>query len=138
MKKILAFIALLAICMSFLTGCDNTTTNSLTIKNAASYKIYVNFRGSLIPVDANNGTMELTDIKRGTYTYETTFEYPATATTVKSEGAVSGQVNLNAGTKILIVYSSSESTDRTVYTLSATISSSDDISGGDDGNPIFP
>ena len=82
--------------------------------------------------------MEIKDIEEGTYTYETTFEYPSTATTIKTEGAVSGQVSLKAGTKILLFYSSSESPDRTTYTLNATISSSDDIFGGDDNNPVLP
>ena len=138
MKKILAIIALLAISMSFLTGCDNSAINSLTIKNGASYKVYLNFRGSLISVEPGNGTIEIKDVKEGRYTYETTFEYPSTATTVKTEGAVSGEVDLKAGTKILIFYSSSESSDRTVYTLNATISSSDDISGGGEDNPLLP
>lgn len=138
MKKVLAIIALLVISMSFFTGCDNSTINSLTIKNGASYKIYLNFRGSLIAVEPGNGKMEIKDIKEGTYTYETTFEYPSTATTVKTEGAVSGLVSLKAGTKILLFYSSSESTDRTTYTLNATISSSDDIFGGGDDNPVLP
>jgi len=134
MKKILAITALFAICMSFLSGCSNSVDNSLTFKNGASNKIYINFRGSLIAVDANK-TMELTDVERGTYTYETTFEVPAGTMSANSEGAVSGQVSLVAGTKILVVYSSIFS-DGT-YTLGATISSSDDISGGDD-NPVLP
>lgn len=134
MKQLLAVTALLAICMSFLTGCDNSDLNSLTIKNAASNKIYVNFRGSLIGVLPGE-TMVLKDIDRGTYTYETTFEVPAGTISAKSEGAVDGQVSLNAGSKILIVYSSIFS-DGT-YTLSATISTSDDLLGGDD-NPVVP
>jgi hypothetical protein len=134
MKQLLAITALLAICMSFLTGCDNSDLNSLTIKNAASNKIYINFRGSLIGVLPSE-TMVLKDIDRGTYTYETTFEVPAGTITAKSEGAVDGQVSLNAGSKILIVYSSIFS-DGT-YTLSATISTSDDLLGGDD-NPVVP
>jgi len=134
MKKILAITALFAICMSFLSGCSNSVDNSLTFKNGASNKIYINFRGSLIPVEANK-TMELTDLDRGTYSYETTFDVPAGTTTAKSEGAVSGQVSLEAGTKILVVYSSIFSDGS--YTLSATISTSDDISGGDD-NPVLP
>ncbi|UCH66625.1 MAG: hypothetical protein JSW63_05720 [Ignavibacterium sp.] len=135
MKQILAIIAFLAIGMSFLTGCDNSDLNSLTLKNAASNKIYINFRGSLIGVEPNE-TMVLKDIDRGTYAYETTFEVPAGTTTAKSEGAVSGQVTLDAGTKILIHYSSIF-TDGT-YTLGATISSSDDISSGNDDNPVLP
>ena len=138
MKKLLAIIALVAISMSFFTGCDNSNINSLTIKNDAGYKVSLNFRGSEIDVPANNGKMEITDIKRGTYTYETTFEYPQSATTVKTQGAVSGEVTLNAGTKILLVFSSSISADNSTYTLNATISSSDDISGGGDDNPVLP
>ena len=120
--------------MSFLTGCSTTEENGLTIKNGASNKIYINFRGSLISIDASS-TMEIKDIPKGTYTYETTFEIPAGTMTTRTEGAVSGQVTLNAGTKILIVYSSTFS-DGT-YILGATISSSDDISGGVD-NPVLP
>ena len=135
MKKILAIITLLAICMSFLTGCTNSVANSLTFKNGASNKIYINFRGSLIPVDAQK-TMEIKDITGGTYSYETTFEVPAGTTSTTSDGAVAGDVSLSAGTKILVVYSSIFSDG--VYTLSATISSSDDLSDGNDINPIGP
>lgn len=134
MKKILTIVLLFAIGMSFLTGCSKTVENGLTIKNGASNKIYINFRGSLISIDANS-TMELKGITRGTYTYETTYEIPAGTMSTKTEGAVSGTVTLNAGTKVLILFSSTFS-DGT-YTLSATISSSDDISGGDE-NPVFP
>jgi hypothetical protein len=134
MKKILSLVLLITIGMSFLTGCSTTEENGLTIKNGASNKIYINFRGSLISIDASS-TMEIKDIPKGTYTYETTFEIPAGTMTTRTEGAVSGQVTLNAGTKILIVYSSTFS-DGT-YILGATISSSDDISGGVD-NPVLP
>ena len=134
MKKILTLVLLFAIGMSFLTGCSATKENGLTINNGTSNKIYINFRGSLISIDANS-TMEMRDITRSTYTYETTFEIPAGTMTTKTEGAVSGQVTLKAGTKVLIVQSSTFS-DGT-YTLGATISSSDDISGGDD-NPVLP
>ena len=135
MKKILAIITLLAICMSFLSGCSNSVDNSLTINNKAESDIYVNFRGSLRLVPAGK-ELKITDITRGTYTYETTFKVPLGTTNAKTEGAVSGQVSLKAGTTVLIVYSSISS-DGT-YTLSATISSSDDIFGDGGDNPILP
>jgi len=134
MKKILILVLLFPIVTLILTGCSTTGENGLTIKNGASNKIYINFRGSLISIDASS-SMEIKDITRGTYTYETTFEIPAGTMTTKTEGAVSGQVTLNAGTKVLIVYSSTFSDG--IYTLSATISSSDDIYGGND-DPVLP
>ena len=54
---------------------------------------------------------------------------PANSQSSFAEGAVSGEVTIKAGTKILIVYSSTY-VDGT-YTIFATISSSDDQSLND-------
>jgi hypothetical protein len=133
MKKILTIITILAISMSFLSGCSDTVGNKITFQNFATNKVYINFRASLIPVDAGS-SVEVTEIPRGKYAYETTYEVPQGTTTSKTEGEVSGQLTLAAGTQILIVYSSTF--NQGVYTLGATISSSDDLSGG--GDPVGP
>ena len=105
MKKILTLLFLLTICMSFLSGCSDKIDNKITFKNFASNKVFVNFRASLISVEAGE-SLDITEIPKGKYTYETTFEVPTGTTSSKTDGDVSGEVNLAAGTKILIVYSS--------------------------------
>ena len=133
MKKILTLLFLLTICMSFLSGCSDKIDNKITFKNFASNKVFVNFRASLISVEAGE-SLDITEIPKGKYTYETTFEVPTGTTSSKTDGDVSGEVNLAAGTKILIVYSSTFADG--VYTLSASVSSSDDQTSS--GTPVSP
>ena len=133
MKKILTLLFLLTICMSFLSGCSDKIDNKITFKNFASNKVFVNFRASLISVEAGE-SLDITEIPKGKYTYETTFEVPTGTTSSKTDGDVSGEVNLAAGTKILIVYSSTFVDG--VYTISASVSSSDDLTSS--GTPVSP
>lgn len=133
MKKILTLLLLTAISLSFLSGCSETVDNRITFKNDALYKVYVNFRASLITVEPG-ASAYLINVPKGTYTYETTFEVPPdpdiTATTGDN---LSGEVNLTAGTKILIYYTST--LNESIYTLFATITTSDNISTDD---PLSP
>ena len=135
MKKILTIITILTISLSFLSGCSDTVATKITFQNFASNKVYINFRASLIPVNAGE-SVDLTDVPKGTYVYETTFEIPFGTTSSVVVGDVSGEVELAAGTKILIVYASTF--NDFVYTISATKTSTDDLS--DDGgiDPIGP
>lgn len=134
MKKILTIITILTIFMSFLSGCTSTVDNKITFQNFASNKIYVNFRASLIAVDAGK-TVEITEIPKGKFSYSTTYEVPSGTTSSSAQGDVSGEVELVAGTKILIVYSSTFI--QGLYTISATKSTSDDLNSGDT-DPIAP
>jgi hypothetical protein len=135
MKKILTIITIFTISMSFLSGCSETVATKITFQNFASNKVYVNFRASLIPVDAGE-SVDITDVPKGTYDYVTTYEIPFGTTSSSAEGDVSGEVELVAGTKILIVYGSTFVDF--VYTISATKTTSDDLSGGGGIDPIGP
>jgi len=90
----------------------------------------VNFRGQVIKV-AIGQRVDIKGISKGTYTYATNFSIPVGATSKSISGDVSGSVKLKAGTKILIIYTSTLLNG--VFTLSATLSSSDDQS-----NPTSP
>ena len=135
MKKILIIITILTISLSFLSGCSDTVATKITFQNFASNKVYINFRASLIPVNSGE-SVELRDVPKGTYVYETTYEIPFGTNSSVVVGDVSGEVELAAGTKILIVYASTF--NDFIYTISATKTSTDDLS--DDGgiDPIGP
>lgn len=134
MKKFITIMMFSLILMTIMSGCSDTVDNKITFTNFATNKVFVNFRASLIAVEPGK-TLVISDIDKGKYLYETTYEVPAGALSFKAEGAVAGEVTLSAGTKILIVYSSIFADD--VYTLSATISTSEGISSGDD-DPLIP
>ncbi len=67
-------------------------------------------------------------IDNGSYTYSTTYDIPAEAASASASGDVSGEITINAGTKVLIIYSYTYING--AYQLFATMSSSDDLSGG--------
>jgi len=134
MKRFLTIIAFSLILITILSGCSDTVNNKITFTNFATNKVFINFRASLIPVESGE-TVILSNIDKGKYLYETTYEVPANATSFKADGAVAGDITLSAGTKILIVYSSTFVDD--AYTLSATISTSEGISSGND-DPLSP
>lgn len=134
MKKTIILLVIISLSLVTLVSCSNTVGNKLTFRNLASNAIYVNFRAELIAVDPGK-EINLVDIDRGNYNYETTFEIPAGVESAQAEGDVAGEVVLNAGTKILVVYDSSILND--VYILSATMTTSDDLLD-EDINPIDP
>lgn len=122
-KRYLYLAAAITVFSIFATcGCNNSVNNSITFKNIADGDIIVNFRGQDISVAAG-GTGVVKEIPKGTYKYATTYSIPAGATSSTTTGDVSGQVVINAGTKILILYSSTIING--VYTLTATLSNSD-------------
>ena len=122
-RLLIIFSAFVLILISI--GCSGSLGNSLKFKNFAAGDVYINFRGGLITV-ASGKTVELKELPKGLYTYSTTYEVPANSQSSSAEGAVSGEVTIKAGTKILIVYSSTYVDGK--YTIFATISSSDDQS----------
>ena len=134
MKKIKIIVMILAVLLTFLSGCADSVVNKITFKNFALSKVYVNFRASVITIEAGS-SIEVTDIPKGTYSYDTNYDVPIGTVTSTTDGAVTGEVNLDAGTKILVIYSSSFDDVNGVYTLSATISSSDATSSGDPTSP---
>ncbi len=121
-KRDLFFFAVITVFSIIYSGCNTSVNNSITFKNLATGDIIVNFRGQDVSVAAGS-TGEVKEIPEGTYLYATTFSIPAGATSSTTTGDVSGQVVIKAGTKILILYSSTLING--VYTLSATISNSD-------------
>jgi hypothetical protein len=135
MKKILTIIAFLAISMSFLSGCSETVGTKITFQNFASNKVFINFRASLITVDAGK-TVDITDTPKGNYAYATTYQVPPGTTSSSAEGDVSGVIELTAGTRVLIVYGSTFVDG--VYIINATKTTSDDLSGGGDIDPVGP
>ena len=134
MKRFLTIIMFSLILMTIMSGCSDTVDNKITFTNFATNKVFVNFRAELTEVISGE-PLVISDIDKGKYLYETTYEVPANATSSKSDGAVAGEVTLSAGTKILIVYSSTFVDD--AYTLSATISTSEGISSGNN-DPLSP
>lgn len=131
MKKILV-VLFISIFVFF--GCSSEYETTLTLKNLAAGAIYLNFRGEITTV-ASGKTVTIKDLKKGVFSYNTTYAVPAGVTTSTAVGELSGTVKFNGGTKVLILYRSTLSED--TYTIYASLSSNDDLS--DDGkNPIFP
>ena len=135
MKKILILFVLTSLCAITFISCSTTVNNGITIKNLASGDIHLNFRAELTTVKVG-GEVTLSSLPKGLYEYNTTYEIPAGIISSQAEEGVSGQLTLKAGTKILIIYSSAIIED--VYILSATLTSSDDLSDEGDPNPVGP
>ena len=134
MKKTIVSFVIISLSVITFVSCSNTAGNKLTFNNLAADVVYVNFRAELIPV-ASGTEVSLVDVDLGTYGYETTFKLPTGVVSGQAEGDVSGELELRAGTNILIVYSSAILSD--VYILSASMTTSDDLSD-DDIDPIGP
>lgn len=105
------------------SGCEASVDNSITFNNQSLSDIIVSFRGQAISV-ATNQTTVIKEIPKGTNSYSTVFTKPAGATSTETKGDVSGNISIKAGTKILILYT--YTLEAGVYTLNATLSSSDD------------
>lgn len=135
MKKILVLFVLTSLCVITFISCSTTVNNGITIKNLASGDIHLNFRAELTTVKAG-GEVTLSSLPKGLYEYNTTYEIPPGIASSSAEEGVAGQLTIKAGTKILIVYSSAIIGD--AYILSATLTSSDDLSDEGDPNPVGP
>lgn len=130
MKKIVIILFALVLIIS---GCSSDYENTLTLKNLASGTVYLNFRGEITSVPAGK-TVILSKLPKGRYEYETTYSVPAGVTNSTAVGDVSGEMLFKAGTKVLILYSSTFSED--TYTIYATKTSNEDLDKKD--NPLFP
>ena len=136
MKHILISFLLISLSLTLLS-CSDGPINKITLQNTADGDVYFNFRGTqtLVP---SGSTIELQDIDKGEYEYETVYEIPVGATAFSAEGEMSGSFILGAGTKILVIYSSVFDQEGN-YTIYASVTSSDNMS--EDGilpNPIGP
>jgi hypothetical protein len=130
MKKILAILFVLIITFA---GCSSDDENSLTLKNLAAGSVYVNFRGEVTTVGAGK-TVVLKELPKGTYAYVTTYSVPAGAASSTAVGDLTGEIIVNPGSKVLILYSSNFQENK--YTIYATRTSNDNLD--DPGNPLFP
>ncbi|MEE9449219.1 MAG: hypothetical protein V3V72_04135 [Ignavibacteriaceae bacterium] len=135
MKKILILFVLTSLCAITFISCSTSVNNGITFNNLASGDIHINFRATLTTVKSGE-TVTLSNLPKGTFEYNTTYEIPAGMQFSQEEGDISGQLDIRAGTKILIVYSSAILEG--VYTISATKTSSDDLSDTGDPNPVGP
>jgi hypothetical protein len=122
MKKIYIFLAVISL-ISF--SCSSDVDNRVRIKNMAAASVIFNFRGEAINVGSGR-TYDISNVPQGKYAYSTTYSVPSEAGSSTSSGEVSGNVTLKAGTKILVLYSST--LYDSVYTIYATVSSSDTLS----------
>jgi hypothetical protein len=68
-------------------------------------------------------TASVSEIPKGTYLYSTTYNVPAEALSSASQGDVKGTLTIAAGTRIMIIYSSTLISG--AYILYASVSSSD-------------
>ena len=109
-------------------GCKSSVTNSVTFKSIAIGNMYVNFMGETFTV-VPNGSKTVRNIPQGTYNYSTSYDIPSGVTSASTTGAVSGEVVMNADTKITVLYSSSlQGTGATLnYIITASISSNDKV-----------
>jgi len=134
MKQKFLYLLFAITSISFLS-CSDGPINKITFQNLADGDVYVNFKGSQIEV-LSQSTVELEDIDKGEYEYETIFTLPYGTTDFSSEGEMSGSFILKAGTKIIVTYTSVS--NEGTYTIYASVTSSDDLSEEILPDPIGP
>jgi len=136
MKQKAIYFFLLILSIGLLSCSSDDPINTISIENWASNDVSVNFKGSLTDVPAGT-TVQLTDILHGEYEYETIYVIPSGATSFQASESCAGTLVLNAGTKILIIYTSVFLDGD--YSISASITTSDNLSeNGILPNPISP
>jgi hypothetical protein len=126
MKKLLIFSSLLL--FSFGLGCSSSVNNSIELRNLAWGEIHFNFRGEVYKVPAASSreqVLTLRELPKGKFEYSTTFEIPANAAASSAEGDITGVVDIDAGTKILILYYSTFIDGN--YTIYTTVSTNEPI-----------
>lgn len=127
------FYLLFALTSISLLSCSDGPINKITFQNLADGDVFVNFKGSQIEV-LSQSTVELEDIDKGEYEYETIFTLPFGTTEFSSEGEMSGSFILRAGTKIIVTYTSVSIEGK--YTIYASVTSSNDLTEGILPDPI--
>jgi len=123
-KQLIVLCTLVAISVITFTSCEPFIENKITIKNLSASDIKLNIRAQLYDI-ASGQTRVFSDFKKGTFEYETIYSVPLGATAFSAEGDVAGQMLLNAGTEVLIVYTST--IDAGTYTIYGSMTSSDDV-----------
>jgi hypothetical protein len=133
MKHIFISISLIILLLT-LVSCSDDPINSITFQNNAAGDVIVSFRGESIEVPSGQ-VIELTEVDKGEFEYETIYSIPAGATSAAAEGDMSGTFELIAGAKILVVYTSVLAEGS--YTIYASVTSSVDVNW-EERNPINP
>jgi len=135
-KQLIILFTLVAIFVISFTGCEPLIENKITVQNQASGDVQFIIAGKTYDVEANS-SLVLPDFKKGTFVYETIYQVPFGITNAIAEGDVAGNMVLNAGTEILLQYTSI--TQDSSYTIYGILSSSDDVNRTDpsldDGTP---
>lgn len=137
MKQKAIFFALIILSIGFLS-CSDNPLNTITFTNSADASVSVNFRGTLtdVPVGA---TVELTNILDGEYEYETIFTLPSGTTSYEAGDQLAGTFDMQAGTKVLVVYISTFDVSTGTYSIDASVTSSNNLAeDGILGDPIGP
>lgn len=129
----LLFLVLLSVS---LLSCSEGPINKISVQNRAAGDVSLIFRGETVDIPAGS-TVELEEIQAGEYEYSTIYNIPAGATSFSAEGEMSGTFTLRAGTKIIVIYTSTQD-EQGSYTIYATVVYSDNIKWDDNGNPISP
>jgi hypothetical protein len=123
-KQLIVLFTLVAISLVIFSSCEPFIENKITVRNLASGAVKLNIRAKLYDIAAGQ-TLVLNDFKKGTFEYETMYSVPSSATTFSAEGDVSGSMILNAGTEILLVYTST--IDSSNYVIYGSMTSTDDV-----------
>ena len=123
-KQLIILFTLIAISLITFTSCEPFIENKITFRNLAAADVKVNIRAHLYDVPAGE-TVILNDFKKGTFEFETLYSLPIGATDFSAQGDVSGEMILNAGTEILLIYTSV--TTDSEYVVYGSMTSSDDV-----------
>ncbi len=125
MKKQIIFLFVLAtMALIGFTSCEPFIENKIIAKNLAAGDVQLNIRGQVYNVPSGE-TIILSDFKKGTFEYETIYTLPAGVTDFSSEGDVAGEMVLNAGTEVLLVYTSTLTEG--AYVVYGSMTSTDDV-----------
>jgi len=123
-KQIIFLFVLTIIALIGFTSCEPFIENKITVQNQADGDVQFIIAGKTYDVNANS-SLVLPDFKKGTFEFETIYQVPFGITDANAEGEVAGNMVLNAGTEILLKYTSII-TDSS-YTIFGILSSSDDV-----------
>ena len=136
MKQKAIYFALLIMSVGLLSCSSDNPINTITFTNSAAAAVSVNFRGTLTDVPVGE-TVELTNILDGEYEYETIFSLPPGTTEYTAGEQLAGTLDMQAGTKVLVVYVSVFLDGE--YEINASVTSSNNLAeDGFLGNPISP
>jgi hypothetical protein len=133
LKKLITLIILFLLPLLAFTGCESEVASKITIQNMADAPVWLNFRANVYTINPDR-SLVLKNVPQGVYEYSTTYGVPAAALSSEASGELSGVVDIKAGTKISILYSSTFFEG--VYTVYANVTTSSDQTSGND--PLLP